>query len=112
MEYECYLCKKHFSQGGKCTEIRQNCLLYENEPRGKMVHTKIKVKIDSLYGFATPVLKTGEKIILEDKTNDVEAMVNNIEKIDLNERFCVLNISYHEMEAPSFDRKKLFRIIN
>lgn len=39
-ERECLTCKKHYTQGGKCSLEHDNCLLYENEPRGKMIRTK------------------------------------------------------------------------
>ena len=39
---DCYTCKKHLSQGGKCYENSKNCLFYEKEPRGKMICKKIK----------------------------------------------------------------------
>ena len=43
---DCYTCKKHLSQGGKCYEKSKNCLFYEKEPRGKMVRTKISFEMD------------------------------------------------------------------
>lgn len=110
---ECVTCKKHYTQGGDCYEYRRkNCLLYEYEPKGKMISTKIKFPIDSTLDFETPIIKSGEKIVLEDKGNAVEALVNRVVLINLDERCCLIEISYHENEMPSFEMKKLFRIVD
>ena len=44
---KCLTCKKHWSQGGRCSENVRNCLHYEEEPRGKMVRTELSFRMRS-----------------------------------------------------------------
>lgn len=109
---DCLTCKQHFSQGGECFVNKNNCLFYKNEPRGKMIYTKVKILIDSPRSFETPVIESGAKIVLEDKGKALEVFVTKVISINLNDRHCDIEISYHEKEMPSFEKRKLFRTVD
>lgn len=70
---KCLTCKKHWSQGGRCSENVRNCLHYEEEPRGKMVRTELSFRMDA--EAETPVVRFGEKILVSDGSKAVEMTV-------------------------------------
>lgn len=106
---ECLTCKKHYSQGGKCYENKKNCLYYDSEPRGKMVSTKIVLKMDT--EPETPLIAPDRRIVIDDCGRDLEMRVNKINWMNLNTcEFCI-TAEYHENEAPRFERKKHFKVI-
>jgi hypothetical protein len=76
---DCYTCKKHLSQGGKCYEQSKNCLFYEKEPRGKMVRTKISFEMDRQ--AVTPIIKNGAKVIFTEDGKDIEFTIRKINSI-------------------------------
>lgn len=43
---ECLICKRHYTQGGKCLASKKNCLLFEEEPRGKMIRGTFRVEMN------------------------------------------------------------------
>lgn len=42
---DCLICKKHYSQGGKCCCNKKNCLLFKEEPKGKMIRGDFIINI-------------------------------------------------------------------
>ena len=106
---ECLTCKKHISQGGKCYSNKMNCLLYENEPRGKMIRTNITFGIGENY--ETKLIKFGEPILLEENGKTIEMVCIKINWINLEKMTCNITAEYHENETPKFEMKKKFKIV-
>lgn len=89
---ECLICKKHFSQGGKCNGNRRNCLAFEEEPRGKMIYTTLDIE----FCPEMPVwVKYNEKVILAD---DREFTILDIIAVNFAENFVRVRGCYHESE--------------
>ena len=109
-ERECFTCKKHYTQGGKCSLEHDNCLLYENEPRGKMIRTKITFNIDA-DSPETPIIKYGEKILCEENGKTIEFTCIKINWLNLETRKCSIDADYHENEKPKFEKMKSFKVI-
>lgn len=107
---DCYTCKKHLSQGGKCYEKSKNCLFYEKEPRGKMVRTKISFEMDRQ--AVTPIIKNGAKVIFTEDGKDIEFTIRKINSINLETMMCNVDAEYHENEKPKFERIKMFKVVN
>lgn len=111
MTDECLRCKKHYTQGGTCQLSKNNCLMFEEEPRGKMIRTNVRFRVD-ITG-ETPVIKRDAKInFVDTKGKAVEMTVIKINSLDLNERLCSVTVDYHENETPLFERKKYFKLLN
>lgn len=114
MNDECLICKKHYTQGGDCYMDKRNCLMYENEPRGKMVETDITLSL----GFnpippATPLIKFGETIWLVDDLGDWEVKCIKINWIDLSKRLFNITVDYHENDRPERGKtKREFFVVN
>lgn len=106
---DCYTCKKHFSQGGKCSEAKKNCLFYEKEPRGRMIHTNISFKMNEF--ASTPIVRHGTKVIFEDNGREVEMTVIKINWINLSTMICNIDAKYYENEQPHFEKVKKFKVI-
>ena len=107
---ECLICKNHYSQGGKCSAEKKNCLLFEEEPRGKMIRTDLSFGID--VEPETPIIKYNSKVVFDDENGKtIEMVVIKINSLDLDKRICNVTVEYHENEKPIFERKKLFRLI-
>lgn len=109
-ESECLICKKHYTQGGKCCLDHDNCLLYENEPRGRMIRTKITFDID-VNSPETPIIKYDKKISCEEDGKTIEFTVIQINWLNLETRKCSVDVYYHENEKPKFEKMKMFKII-
>lgn len=107
---ECNTCKKHYSQSGRCMENKSNCLLYEEEPRGKMIKTTFTFQMRQ--DAETPIIRSNEKIIFEDKGNSFEATINKVNWINMKEMTCNVDCEYHEHEKPYCEKKKMFRVMN
>lgn len=105
---ECLTCKKHFSQGGNCWENKNNCLLYDQETRGKIIETNIAFKM--VNWVETPMIRPGEKIVIDDRGQEIEMKILKINWINLNSMMCGVSVCYHENEKPYFERRKLFTI--
>lgn len=108
-EDECLICKKHYTQGGTCYLTKQNCLMFDLEPKGKMIRTNFTFSIDVVPD--TPVIQSYSKVIIDDKGKDVEMIIIKINRIDLNKRLCSVTAEYHEKDKPYFERKKLFKLV-
>ena len=114
MNDECLICKKHYTQGGDCYLEKRNCIMYENEPRGKMVRTNITLDL----GFCpipqiTPRFEFGETICLTDDLGDWEVKCIKINWIDLSTREFNITAEYHENDRPNREKKKrVFWVVN
>ena len=108
-DIKCLTCKKHISQSGRCYENKRNCLLYENEPRGKMVRTNITFEIGGDY--ETKLIKFGNPIILDENGKTIEMVCININWVNLEKMLCNITAEYHENEAPKFEIKKKLKVI-
>ena len=107
---ECFTCKKHISQFGNCMEGKKNCLLYDEEPRGKMIRTTITFNMDC--SVETPIIKYGAKVIfVDDNGKEVEMIIIKINWINLDRMTCNVDVNYHENEMPIFEKKKRFKIV-
>lgn len=106
---DCLICKRHYSQGGRCCENRKNFLGFEKEPRGKMIRTSLTFYIDSR--AETSFIKYGEKIRFDDNGQTFEMVVVKINWINLEKMVFNVDVDYHETEMPTFEKKKKFKII-
>lgn len=109
---ECLICKKHYTQGGKCCCDKKNCLLFEEEPKGKMIRGEFQIDIfDSEYA-ETPIIRNGSKITIDDKGNYIEMTVMEIDWINLKTGRCCIAADYHENEMPRCEKKKkIFKVV-
>ena len=107
---ECLKCKKHHSQWGNCYLNKPNCLLYEEEARGKMVRADFSFNID--VRAETPLLKHGSKVKFDDRGKDIHMVIVKINSLNLERRICNITAEYHENERPFIESKKLFRLVN
>lgn len=110
MENECLTCKRHYTQGGKCCENKRNCLLYEKEPRGRMIRTSITFDID-VRNPSSPNIKYGEKILIEEDGKTFEMICIKLNWLNLKTRECNISVDYHENEKPKFEKMKMFKIV-
>ena len=111
MNDKCLVCKKHYTQSGKCMERKRNCLLFEEEPRGKMVRTDLSFEID--IEPETPIIKYDSKVVFEDANGkSIEMVIIKINSLDLEKRLCNVTVEYHENEIPLWEKRKLFKLIN
>lgn len=106
---DCYTCKRHYSQGGKCWENAKNCLFYEKEPRGRMVKTEVKFEMDSR--AETPIIKAESKVIFEENGRELEFTIKKINMIDMKTMTCSVEAEYHENEMPKFEKMKKFKAV-
>ena len=107
---DCVTCKRHFTQSGKCSDNKKNCLFYENEPRGKMIRTHFTFEMTDIAD--TPIIKSGSKVIFEDKGKNIEMTIARINWINLKSMICNVDAYYHENEQPYFEKMKIFKIVN
>lgn len=107
---DCFICKKHYSQGGGCCTSRKNCGAFEEEPRGRMLRTSLTFKIDS--NADTSIIKPGGKIIFDDNGQSAEMQVVKINWIDLKKMSCNVDADYHENDMPRFEKKKRFKVLS
>lgn len=105
----CNTCKKHYTQSGKCTENKKNCLFYEEEPRGKMIRTTLSFEMDNR--AETPIIKYNSKVIFEEDGKDIEMAIIKINWINLKTMICNVDVEYHENEKPHFEKIKMFTIV-
>lgn len=109
-EDECFRCKKHYTQSGRCTGSVRNCLMFDEEPRGKMVRTELNIRLSD--NAETYIIKYNSKIVLDDgKNRTVEMTVIKINSLDLKKWICNITAEYHENEKPTFERKKQFKFV-
>ena len=109
MYNECLICKKHYTQEGSCYLDIKNCIQFEEEPKGKMIRTKIKITMDEY--ATTPILKSGNIIELVDHGRVYECRVVKILEVDMKDCSVILEADYHENEKPMFEKKKTFTVI-
>lgn len=111
MKNECLICKRHYTQSGTCQEfMKNNCIMFEEEPRGKMIRTNVGIRM--IADAETPIIKKDALIKFEDGYNRiVELRIIKINSIDLNNQICSVVAEYHENETPSFERKKWFTLV-
>lgn len=110
MGEECLKCKKHYSQGGKCSLNKKNCLSYDEEPRGKMIRTDFSFYLNDKE-VKTPIIKYNSKVLFDDNGKEIEMVIIKIISLDINKRICSITAEYHENEKPYFERRKLFKVM-
>lgn len=108
---ECLICKKHYSQGGKCCCRKKNCLLFEEEPRGKVIRAEFIINIFDSGNVETPILKYNSKIVIDDNGRNIEMTAIKINWINVNTGMCSIFADYHESEIPRCEVKKIFKLI-
>ena len=109
---ECLICKKHYTQGGKCMSDKKNCLLFEEEPRGKMIRGDFIINILDNENAETPILKYNARIVVNDSGRNIEMTVIKINWINLETGMCGMSADYHESEMPKCEiKKKILKII-
>lgn len=106
---ECLTCKKHFSQGGNCTRNKNNCLLYDEEIRGKKIRITFSFKITDY--AETPIIKYGSKVMFDDNGKDVEMTIIRINWINLDTMICNVEAEYYENEMPRFVKRRRFKLV-
>lgn len=109
---DCLICKKHYSQGGKCCCNKKNCLLFKEEPKGKMIRGDFIINILNSNNAESPILKYDSKIIINDSGRDIEMTVIKINWINLRTGMCSISADYHESEMPKCEvKKKILKIV-
>jgi hypothetical protein len=108
--YECLICKKHYSQGGRCMANKSNCLLFEEESRGKVIRTSLKFEI--IQNAEIPLIKPHNKIIFSDNGKKIECEIIKINWINMENYIVSVEVDYHENEMPSCEKRKLFKLVN
>lgn len=99
---ECLICKKHFSQGGKCKGNLRYCRGFEEEPRGKMIYTTLNIEF---FPEMPVFMKRNEKVILSDNR---EFTILDIIAVNFVENFVRVRGCYHESEkTPEVRRNEL-----
>lgn len=106
---KCLTCKKHYTQQGKCYEEKENCLFYEEEPRGKKIRTTFSFKMN--HNAQNPVIKYGSKIIFQDGSGEFEATIIKINEVNMNTGYCNVDADYYENEMPRFEKRRMFKIL-
>lgn len=109
MDNECLICKKHYTQSGKCMLNKSNCLLFEEEPRGKKVRTKLAFDIDP--DAETHLIKPFSVIRLEEGGKTEEITVIKILYIDLEKWIIAIEGEFYQNETPVFQKKRTFKIV-
>lgn len=105
-ENECLRCIHHLTQGGHCFSERRNCLMFKEEPRGKVVKKDFKVYFSR---NSADIIKLGEYVVFE---NDMKVKVEKIKEVNPKEMYVIMNVSYHEKyETPEL-RRSCFKLIN
>lgn len=110
MNSECEYCKKYIMQGGRCYERKRNCIMFDPEPRGKVVRKTIKIPFDfdSSYGK----VECHKPVTLVDGKYEFEATVIKIKSVDTDNGEIIAEIDYHENDwTPRNERLKRFRIL-
>lgn len=110
MSKECLICKNHYSQSGKCDENKNNCLMFDEEPRGKKIQTKLTFKLDT--DSVAEIVKYNSKLIFDDNGKEFEMTVIKINWINLEKMTCNITAEYHENEKPYFEKKRMFKLID
>lgn len=105
-ENECLRCIHHITQGGRCFSERRNCLMFKEEPRGKVVTKDFKVYFSR---NSADIIKIGEYVVFE---NDMEVKVKKIKEVNPKEMYAILSISYHKNDETPELRRNSFKLIN
>lgn len=107
---ECELCKKSYTQGGRCMDNKRNCLMFEEEPRGKMKRAKILLPFDfdGVYG----TVKCFNEVTLIADGCEFQATVIKITEVNIDKAEIYMEIDYHEKDwEPKSERVKKFKIV-
>lgn len=110
-EKECEYCKKYVMQGGRCYERKRNCILFDPEPRGKMIRRTVKITfdLDGSYGK----VECHKPVTLVEGAREFEAMVIKIKSVDVDSKEITAEIDYHENDwTPKNERRKRFKIMD
>lgn len=111
MSDECLKCKNHYTQGGSCNLSKNNCLMFDEEQRGKIIRTNLTFDIDVV--ASTPIIKHNSKVKFDDKNGTViEMTIIKINVLNLTKRLCNVTVEYYENEMPFIEKKRKFKIIN
>lgn len=107
---ECLICKKHYSQDGKCCGGHKNCLMFEEETKGRMIRSTFKLKIAS--DAETPIIKSGNYITCTEKSGrDYPIRIAKINWVNMDTMIICVEADYHEKEMPRKELIKHFRIV-
>lgn len=107
---ECDYCKRYVMQGGTCYENKQNCLMFDREPRGRVKRTKVIVPFDFDGKYGT--IKYHGKVTLVDGNQEFEVTVIKILEVDIDNAEIHMEVDYHENDwEPKTERVKKFRVI-
>lgn len=109
MNNECLICKKHFSQSGTCTYKKINCLLFEEEPRGKKLRGTFKFRIDAQ--AETKIIKPHEWTEFDDNGKEFDAEIIRINYIDMASGIISVEADYYESEMPRSEKRKRFKVM-
>lgn len=107
---ECEYCKKYVMQGGRCYERKRNCILFDPEPRGKMIRRRVKISFVFAGNYGK--VECHKSVTLVDGKREFEATVIKIKSIDLDNGEIVAEVDYHENDwQPKSERLKKFKIV-
>ena len=108
---ECLICKKHYTQEGKCPGGRKNCLMFIEEPKGKKIRGTFRIEMNS--NAETSIIKPFAKISLTDtKGKDFVADVIKINWVNMSSMILSIDADYYEAEMPTCEKKKkMFRVL-
>lgn len=108
---ECLICKKHYTQGGTCCANKKNCLLFEEEPGGKMIRGTFCIEMDM--NAVTAVIKPHSSVSLTDKNGrNFKALVVKINWVNMRNFIMSIDADYHEIDMPLCEKKKkLFKLL-
>lgn len=103
---ECEICKKHYYQGGKCLGGRRNCLMFVEEPKGKVVRGTFCIDINP--NAETCIVKPFSQLSITDHGKEIMITVLRINWINMEKGIFSIDADYHENEMPLCEKKKKF----
>ena len=107
---ECLICKKYFTQEGKCYGGHRNCLMFEEEEKGKMLRTTFQFEI--VNDAKTPIIKRGNYITVAEKSGRSYVIrISNINWVNMDTFIIRVDADYHEKDMPRKELIKQFRIV-
>lgn len=122
MENECLRCKKHYTQKGNCSLWKNNCLLFEEEPKGIRTLQDFLLEFAiylhlSLHGSENKMIKEDEIIEVKNKKNGFETniKIQKIIYVDLQKNVICLRGWVFECDLDFLfesNRKNKFKVID
>ncbi len=99
---ECLICKKHYTQSGNCYLNKKNCLIFEEEPQGRVFYQEFLCKFTVWCGS---LIKPGKYIETEE---GMKIKVLKIKEVNLLEQTILVEASFHEKDKPAEMRRREF----